>query len=73
MSTYYGYWSVNHGQSYNREAYTYTNKRSAVASIKTVARGNCPIGSHVSWSIYDCDRSQSIGDDEPILCGVIRR
>lgn len=69
--TYYGYYSINHGQTYNRDPYEYSNLREARSDMRAIARGNCPAGSRGAWWITDSIDSDSCPDDITVASGRV--
>jgi len=66
MSTYYGNWSTNNGNTFNGRAYIDTNKRRLRKDLRKIASGNLTGPNDVGhWSITD-------RYDNDILHGTVR-
>jgi len=67
--TYYGYWST--GNSYNGEAYLYSNLREAKRSMREIAKGN-DTGSGAKWWILDSLDDEHYQDEHTVANGSTR-
>jgi hypothetical protein len=56
---YIGSWSTSNGSSYGG-GYKFTNKRSAVETMREIARGNTPAGSVGRWLVTDIENGEKV-------------
>jgi hypothetical protein len=66
---YYGYWSANNNNSYNREPYESNNKRTLAKDMKAIAKGNTFSGNHGKWEVYAGQPDEN--NYQPILSGRV--